>query len=277
VGDVQANTSWQLWLRQGNLPPRCSDGVRDDLETDVDCGGGTCAGCAVGRTCSVGGDCASGTCSAGACTQDSTSCLTIKRTNPAATDGLYTIDPDGAGGAAPFSAFCDMTTAGGGWTRVWRIALGNACTQNASAQGDPKDTSATCAKYSDAVINLLASTKIFYSRYNSNAPLYTRFDGAIRFDGPPGHVSQSGNLDDVAIAAPAWYTPQYAGWVMFHQQNWYNTDRCFGAQAATYRLSLEYLSGTYVSSVSPKYVCTGACNVDCPTSSSSGTADVFVR
>ena len=33
-------------------------------------------------------------------------------------DGVYRIDPDGAGASAPFDANCDMTTDGGGWTRV---------------------------------------------------------------------------------------------------------------------------------------------------------------
>jgi len=34
----------------------------------------------------------------------------------ALTDGVYTIDPDGTGGQAPFAAYCDMTADDGGWT-----------------------------------------------------------------------------------------------------------------------------------------------------------------
>jgi hypothetical protein len=46
------------------------------------------------------------------------SCAEIRALDPGARDGVYTIDPDGPGGAAPISVTCDMTNKGGGWTRV---------------------------------------------------------------------------------------------------------------------------------------------------------------
>jgi cysteine-rich repeat protein len=47
------------------------------------------------------------------------SCLDILNANPSAQSGVYSIDPDGAGGNAQFNVYCDMATAGGGWTVVF--------------------------------------------------------------------------------------------------------------------------------------------------------------
>jgi hypothetical protein len=58
----------QLCTNGTCLPAHCSDGVQDDGETGVDCGGGVCNACIGGQGCNTGSDCLSGTCNGGTCT-----------------------------------------------------------------------------------------------------------------------------------------------------------------------------------------------------------------
>jgi hypothetical protein len=98
----------------------CSNNVIDAGETDVDCGGVSCIGCGVAKTCLVNADCADGrSCSAGKCTPRS--CLDQRNNAPLSMNAVYTIDPDGAGGAAAFDAYCEMVGDGGGWTLVMKV------------------------------------------------------------------------------------------------------------------------------------------------------------
>jgi hypothetical protein len=53
--------------------PTCSDGVKNGMETDVDCGGGTCPVCPAGKSCSAGRDCQSMVCNGGMCQMPSCS------------------------------------------------------------------------------------------------------------------------------------------------------------------------------------------------------------
>jgi hypothetical protein len=53
--------------------PTCSDGIKNGLETDIDCGGPTCSGCGNGAMCQQNSDCLSGSCQGGVCAQNQAS------------------------------------------------------------------------------------------------------------------------------------------------------------------------------------------------------------
>jgi hypothetical protein len=106
----------------------CTDGAKDGAETDVDCGGPSCPVCVAGARCVTSRDCKTGLCSGGICLVDTT-CASILAGMPGAKDGVYTIDPDGMGPTAPFDAWCDMTTDGGGW--ILMAVLGTYASQSA--------------------------------------------------------------------------------------------------------------------------------------------------
>lgn len=48
----------------------CMDSAQDGTETDVDCGGGECPKCALGKKCLVSADCETGACADGVCCTD---------------------------------------------------------------------------------------------------------------------------------------------------------------------------------------------------------------
>jgi Cys-rich repeat protein len=61
--DCQAGTHCAL----GYCMSDCTDSVKDDAETDVDCGGGTCGACGVGKACVTDYDCTTETCRSNVC------------------------------------------------------------------------------------------------------------------------------------------------------------------------------------------------------------------
>ncbi len=199
------------------------------------------------------------------------SCKDIAENANATADGFYLIDPMGTGS---FEAYCDMTTEGGGWTRVSVIPLAtSSCVFSSGAMDDPA-TAAGCAKYTDAMINAIAQEKVFYGYIPGYSSTFTKYDGSISIDGPPGQVVQGGSYAAVANEIPS-YTIGYSAWFYFHQENWYASDRCLGSPAGTARLSLEYSGPTYGGG--NLYACTGSCSSNCNTNIRGVTAEVFIK
>lgn len=100
-------------MDDADAPPKCSDGLHNGGETDVDCGN-TCPPCTALKMCVQNGDCDSFLCDPeGICTGFPASCLELHSQHPSLPDGEYSIYPPGEN---PMRMICDMT--GGGWTEV---------------------------------------------------------------------------------------------------------------------------------------------------------------
>jgi hypothetical protein len=76
---------------------QCADGVKDGLETHVDCGGGICPPCAVGKMCLINADCVSLGCDVTTLTCDANQC------HDGIKDGTET-DVDCGGSICPLCA-----------------------------------------------------------------------------------------------------------------------------------------------------------------------------
>jgi hypothetical protein len=247
---------------------------------------GVTRACASGRGTATFDGVAWGACieSSGYCTDTSrpgcsaatasTSCKTLRATAGfAGGDGQYYIT---AGGTA-FEAWCDMTTEGGGWTRVFVVnAPATTCVMGAGATGDPS-TLMYCGKYTDAIINTLATERIFYTRTGANPPLFTKYTGQL--SSAVNAYTTIGNIVNketyaAVMAAATVGPPGYSGFRLFSQHNWYQADTQLGSKPRMCRVSLEYIDdGTR-----PKYSCCGAsCEVANPSRIDYGTIVAFVK
>jgi hypothetical protein len=133
----------------------CTDGEQGPGESDVDCGA-LCGACAHGKKCGTSADCASGVpCVSGLCGTP-VSCKEQLARFPTSASGIYTIDPDGAGGVAPYSVYCDMLNGGGGWTLFFR----HAATSALMTEGAVTDSSNTYLASSKVATLAAAATQV---------------------------------------------------------------------------------------------------------------------
>jgi hypothetical protein len=72
--DVTSGGCYCDWPSRTCVYNHCFDHKEDSSETGIDCGGGTCPGCALGQNCQYNGDCASNACDGISRTCVSTQC-----------------------------------------------------------------------------------------------------------------------------------------------------------------------------------------------------------
>ena len=98
---------------------QCQDGQKDGNETDIDCGGGICQACAVGKRCLVNSDCTSNVCDptlkvcdspAAACSATTVSNCVLTQTSSGNTDTGTC--------SAGYSGSCSYSCSSGTWIQV---------------------------------------------------------------------------------------------------------------------------------------------------------------
>ena len=138
---------------------------------------------------------------------DGQSCLSLLEAQPELESGPYVIDPDGAGPAPSVEVYCDMDTAGGGWTLLLNRNVGS----DNSGQSDLSPGAGAYALNRASGFHLDINhfwgaagesvIAVAHGRTCENCPI-TAYDSAIRVALPETEAWSSRCLDGESVQVP---------------------------------------------------------------------------
>ncbi|MBL8603385.1 MAG: hypothetical protein JNK72_15780 [Myxococcales bacterium] len=173
-----------------------------------------------------------------------------------AASGTYTLDPDGDGGNAAFSVFCDNTTQGGGWAEVFRQGTLNNST---TALNYTLNNYATVANATQVLSAFRASSNAIVGNWATfGMPNNWRAQAPFRFQAVDEPVSVSIN-GAAAVAQTLRYG--YATWSNFCTDNWVTSSNygriCITNTTAPYFNAFAVTSGDFCSESTQGYAAVG--------------------